>query len=332
MSEERKWKLYCYTNKVNGKKYIGITSLSLASRAGKGGRKYYECRYFGNAIKKYGWDSFSHDIVCSGLTEKEAKELEVLYIEIFKTNDPRYGYNISRGGDVGAAMSTEGRASFMEKHSGVNNPRSKAVSVYSLDGNLIQTFACGSDAARFLGVKDVSESCLKRRGTIREHIVRFASDFPGMSKLPPSEIYKKYDFRLLYKPVNQYSLDGHFIATFPSAQDAAKAVRSCAVGGKSQLCACLKGRARSAYGYLWRYYTGDNCNDIEPYKGYCPKRGADLPQSRKVKQLNLDGSLVAEYTSIRQASTLSGIPYNTILGCLRGTIKSPRRYMWVYSE
>ena len=40
ISDERKYKIYVYTNKVNGKKYVGQTSRSLRERAGKNGCQY----------------------------------------------------------------------------------------------------------------------------------------------------------------------------------------------------------------------------------------------------------------------------------------------------
>lgn len=39
-SEIRNYKVYCYINKINNKKYIGLTSLSIKERAGKNGNNY----------------------------------------------------------------------------------------------------------------------------------------------------------------------------------------------------------------------------------------------------------------------------------------------------
>lgn len=329
MSEEKKWKVYCYTNKVNGKKYIGITSYSLATRAGRGGRKYYDCRHFGSAIQKYGWGSFSPKILCSGLTEDEAKAAETHCIRLLHTTDPNYGYNINFGGTTGSIMTPEGRASFIEKHTGENNNRSKPVSVYTLSGKLIKTFPCGCQAAKYLGVCDVSESCLKKRGTLAGHIVRFADEFPNINQLPESEIYSRYDYRMLYKPVRQYTLDGKYLKTYNSAKEAALAFPTYK-NGRTAICACLKGNHKTGMGFMWRYAADTDTSDIEPYIPYQAKRGKELPQSKKVRQLSLTGEPIGEYDSIKEAARISQIPFNTILSCLKGRTKHPTRCLWEY--
>ena len=98
-TENRKWTVYCHTNKINGKKYVGITSRSVKSRWRKNGKGYSDKRYFGKAIRKYGWDNFTHEIIAENLTESEAKSLEVLYIGMWNTKDRKYGYNLTDGGD-----------------------------------------------------------------------------------------------------------------------------------------------------------------------------------------------------------------------------------------
>lgn len=112
--------LYCHTNKVNGKRYYGITGLE-PRRRWSGGRGYASSRHFHHAIEKYGWDAFEHEIVADGLTKEEACAMEVEYIERFKTTDQRYGYNISEGGQSGAAgvkQSDETRAKKSKKLKG----------------------------------------------------------------------------------------------------------------------------------------------------------------------------------------------------------------------
>ena len=48
------------------------------------------------------------------------------------------------------------------------------------------------------------------------------------------------------KPILQYDLDGNFIREWECAADVGKEVRS-------NIVTCLKGRLKSAYGYVWKY-------------------------------------------------------------------------------
>ena len=96
------WSVYVHINKINGKAYVGITSRAPEKRWGYNGIGYKpdagdnQNRRFWNAIKKYGWDNFSHTIIETELTESEANELEVHYIESFDSY--RHGYNSTLGG------------------------------------------------------------------------------------------------------------------------------------------------------------------------------------------------------------------------------------------
>ena len=48
------------------------------------------------------------------------------------------------------------------------------------------------------------------------------------------------------KPILQYDLDGNFIREWSSATDVGKEVRK-------NIVHCLKGRNKTAYGYIWKY-------------------------------------------------------------------------------
>ena len=89
--------------------YVGITSQSVQSRWGLNGNGYKDSPKFWNAIKKYGWDNFEHEIIAEHLTEQEAKNFEKALIKSGKLQDDKYGYNMTVGGDgvVGNVVSEE---------------------------------------------------------------------------------------------------------------------------------------------------------------------------------------------------------------------------------
>ena len=80
------------------KRYIGISCKKIQYRW-QNGEGYKNQPYFYRAIKKYGWDNFEHIIIARGLTEDEAKWLEVELIREWDTTNPNKGYNLTKGGD-----------------------------------------------------------------------------------------------------------------------------------------------------------------------------------------------------------------------------------------
>ena len=48
------------------------------------------------------------------------------------------------------------------------------------------------------------------------------------------------------KPILQYTIEGEFVREWSSAADVGKEV-------KGNICHCLKGKLKSAYGYIWKY-------------------------------------------------------------------------------
>ena len=54
----------------------------------------------------------------------------------------------------------------------------------------------------------------------------------------------------LKKPILQYDLEGNFIKEWPSATDVGKEARR-------NILHCLKGRQKTAYGYIWKYKEED---------------------------------------------------------------------------
>ena len=92
--------VYIHTNKLNGKKYVGITSQTPNERW-RNGNGYKGSTYFYNAIQKYGWNNFEHEIYKSNLSKEKACDLEVRLIAELKTNNEEFGYNLDSGGSCG---------------------------------------------------------------------------------------------------------------------------------------------------------------------------------------------------------------------------------------
>lgn len=120
LSMEKKYSVYKHTNKINGKTYIGITGNTPANRWANGLR-YRGNQYFTNAIDKYGWDGFEHEIIYEGLSWTEASILEVELIAYYQSADRRFGYNIALGGVGTGSVSKETRKKMRESHLGEKN-------------------------------------------------------------------------------------------------------------------------------------------------------------------------------------------------------------------
>lgn len=91
--------VYMHVNKINQKKYIGITCQKNPNKRWHGGSGYMNNPYFSKAIKKYGWDNFEHIIIAKGLSKEDACLFEKMMIQANQTQDRRYGYNITDGGE-----------------------------------------------------------------------------------------------------------------------------------------------------------------------------------------------------------------------------------------
>jgi group I intron endonuclease len=106
--------IYKHTS-PSGKSYIGQTK-DYMLRCWQHQQPSSMCRAFSAAIKKYGWDNFTHEFLIEYITEDEANTLEVFYIKEHQSLSPG-GYNLTEGGGNGTA-SEETRAKMSAAHKG----------------------------------------------------------------------------------------------------------------------------------------------------------------------------------------------------------------------
>lgn len=96
--------IYKITNNINNKVYIGKAK-NLKQRI----KKHLWCvknninRYLYDAIKHYKWKNFSVSIL-EECVDKNANKKEIYYIKKYKSNDKKFGYNMTNGGDGGTLI------------------------------------------------------------------------------------------------------------------------------------------------------------------------------------------------------------------------------------
>ena len=86
--------IYKITNKINGKVYIGQTSRTLNARWKqhiRNAKKGVKTKFY-NALRKYGADNFTAEVICKAYSNEELNDLEIYYIH--KYDSIRIGYNM----------------------------------------------------------------------------------------------------------------------------------------------------------------------------------------------------------------------------------------------
>ena len=115
------------------------------------------------------------------------------------------------------------------------------------------------------------------------------------------------------KPVDQYTLDGEFIKSYPSAKVAGEETSA----NRSYITQCCKGKQKSAGGFLWVYKDAPAPTYEKKY--YSP-----------VQQLTIKGKIVAEFRSLTEAQAVTGVELHNISECCRGKSRIAGGFMWQY--
>ena len=113
--------IYKITNLINGKVYIGQTVQKFNRRYRHGIISTHN-KHLKRAIEKYGIENFevieNFDIAFS---KEELNIKEIVYIDLFKSTNPLFGYNLKSGGDNGIP-NEETRKKMCENNKGEKNP------------------------------------------------------------------------------------------------------------------------------------------------------------------------------------------------------------------
>lgn len=120
------------------------------------------------------------------------------------------------------------------------------------------------------------------------------------------------------RKINQYDINGKYIATFNSIKEVKN------IFGEVNIYGCCVGKNKTARGFQWRYYEGnvDNIIPIEP-----PRR-----VYTKINQYDLNGNFIKTWDSIKEASEIYNVTLSTICTALRGRNKTSCGYIWKYAD
>jgi group I intron endonuclease len=94
--------IYRVTNTVNGKVYIGKWRGS--NVRGRWNRHCYAAKrnspfYIHRAIRKYGADAFTVEVLHHAKTKEELRKMETFFIVLHQSQKPENGYNMTMGGE-----------------------------------------------------------------------------------------------------------------------------------------------------------------------------------------------------------------------------------------
>lgn len=280
----------------NKKRYVGITKQEPRKRwaYGKGYRKNQSLFY--NAIQKYGWENFEHYILFEGVSKDFAIKKERELIKLWKTNNRKYGYNITLDGEGVCGIARE------ESY--------KPVDLYDLEGNFIKGFISMTEASYYLfgnaiEVRNISKCCYGMCVTVKnKYIFRLKG-----------ENFDKYRTNHIDKvKVCQYDLNGNLLKIYNSIKEAEFLTNT---NNISLVCI---GKRISANGYIWRYED----DTFDKYETTYKKN------LNPITQYDFYGNKIATYNNMKIAIEKTGV--SNISGCCRGIIPSAGGYIWRYEK
>ena len=314
--------VYCHTNKVNGKKYIGITSEKYPSHRFHRGKGYKSCTVFYRAIKKYGWDSFETEILYKNLSEADALRLERELVLRYRTKEAKYGYNMVDGGFAPRPITQYGREALRQAATGASNPGARAVVAFDLSGKRLAEFECIVFAQRHFGFLINPRHLKTGYGTCHGYIFRYKSEVGDIEQLPQDQVYQKKilvgESACHTVPVTLFDAHtGEFVKSFSYMKLANEYVGA-------NCSDCLNGKSKSVRGYI--------CKRSEDVVGVTKLSSDQLPtysgSGKEVNQYDLNGNFIRSYPNAVVAEQETGVSRKQISNCVRNKSYLGGGFIW----
>lgn len=280
--------IYKATSATTGKVYIGQTTQTLQERINQHNSHAFGHQYnyhFHNAIRKYGAEDFTYEIIEDGIKSVEVlNKREKYWISYY--NSYYDGYNSTMGGDgtmrrddelivklfkdgyttqeiceiTGYNRQTIYRSYSVNGLTEENNARkneqtrercARTVEQYSLDGEYVKTWRSATECGKELGNQSlISAVCRQEESILSAYgfLFKYEDDSRDISEWV-ARLKNKKNSGKPKKEIGQYDSDNNLICTYESASAAATALGK---KDKSNICAAAR-KGVKAYGYYWKY-------------------------------------------------------------------------------
>lgn len=292
-SDNKKWYIYKHTNKKNSKVYIGQTK-NIENRWRGNGVTYKHSVKFYNAVLKYGFCGFEHEILMECQTQEDANYWEIYYIKEY--DSVNCGYNLTLGG-----CQYEISEELREKERILQSKR-KVICIETQ-----QRYRSCAEAKRMFKIHSVSEVCNGKQCTAGGFHWAWLDEYElGINPIRESGCGNNKR--------KVICLDTNII--YNSIEDA-----KIKTGAKGLLRAC-NGKGMFAGGYRWAYYDDYLSGE------YINKQKTKNDKFRKVRCFETQ----CIFENISVASKTMGIYASHISSCCVGKRKTTGGYHWEYID
>lgn len=301
--------IYCITNKLNCKQYVGQTLRSVDIRFNchlSEAKNNYDIYPLHRAMRKYGRNGFNVDTIktvsCTSKKElqKKLNYFEKFYIKEFNTYNPN-GYNLTIGGDTSGYC------------------RGKEVVKVDRFGNILETFESGADACRKNGISDTSLSSVLTSRTDKAY--GYYWYYKNDIRIKDNKII---DWECKDKYVAKYSISGILLNIYSSLFDASENTKI----KSSRISECCSGKRPIANGFQFKYF-----DTFESVPNKIKKYNSVRCQNKVVAQYSCFGDLLDIFDNRKIASKKLGISYvNIDKSCRNRTATTSNNYQFRYYD
>jgi len=285
------------------------------------------------AIKKYGKENFTREMLCVCKTKEEAFKNEAIFIKEYKTLTSENGYNLSVTGGTECC----GRHSKESKKKMRDKAFCRAILQYSLEGDLVKKWGNAAITGRSLNIdsRNIRACAMGIQPSAYGSIWVFRD-----SKKEVKDIHKwvkeLVTRRANKKPANsksilQYSLNGDFVKEWESGNSVQRRLGF----SRGTIGSCLYRKKPTAHGFIWRFkgdvkditkISKEVKEDIEKRK----QRGD--PLSKPLLQYGLDGKFIKKWEGASVIHRVLGFSQGNISSCARGERPRANGFIWQFKE